>query len=125
MADTADKGGNILATSNCLQVSKLIFQKLLYIIHRFDHLVALFVFSNLEACSLPSLLDLSKLLLVLMFLVGLIANFCDFFWETRKIQSEYLLQSHAFNAGFEPDACFFHQFLPVSVSDGSSLELLD
>jgi hypothetical protein len=112
-----------------LKVGKLIFeQEFLFLGIGEDPssvLVSFLVLDELKVLFFPDLFDLVEFFFVLKLLNGFIDDFEYCFFVFLEIKGKNLIQSHGFDGDFKGVAGLSHEFLPMSVGDGTVLKLND
>ena len=126
-SNTVCECSDILATRDGLQICQLVLQQQFFLIGTGEYptsiIIAFLVFGKVEILLLPDLINFVELLLVLVFLVGLVADFTNLLREIVKLQCEDLLKGHGFGGYFDLLARFFDELLPVPIGNGPTLEL--
>lgn len=87
--------------------------------------MSFFVFDEIKVLFFPDLLNFVEFLLIFELLDGLIDNLSYDLLIFLKVQSKYLIKSHGFDGDFERVSSLFHEFLPMSVSNGAIFKLND
>lgn len=126
MTNLLDKSSDISRRSDSLQVCLLIFQNQFNLVSILQ-LVAttLLMHSQFKLFCLPSLFNFHDFFFVFVFLVSFIDDFTNLFRVVLQVESENLFKGESFNVTFHLSTCFFHQLIPMSICDSTTLKLLD